>query len=274
MNTQNKLAVSTNKIGALSELLNAKRDSIARVLPKHMTPERIIRMALVAASRNPVLLQCDQNSILRAMMDASALGLEPFSPLQHAFIIPYKNNQTGNMEAQFQPGYRGLVDLARRTGQIVTIAANVVREGDLFEYEDGFDQKLKHVPNWTHRGEIEKVYAYALLKDGGRQSVVMTKQEIDGIRAKSKCGKYGPWQDFYEEMAKKTVLKRLCKGLPASTEFAKALEADNCAERGERFINIDMVTDNQIVDQTDGFDPPAAEQPKSKTDTLADKLGG
>lgn len=270
----NKMVPAQSKIGALSTLLNAKRESIAMVLPKHLTPERLIRMALVAASRNPVLLQCDQNSILRAMMDASSLGLEPFSALQHAFIIPYKNNKTGTMEAQFQPGYRGLVDLARRTGQIVTIAANVVRQGDLFEYEDGYEQKLKHIPNWTHRGDIEKVYAYALLKDGGRQSVVMTKQEIDGIRAKSTCGKYGPWQDFYEEMAKKTVLKRLCKGLPASTEFAKAIEADNCAENGERFINIDTITDNQIVDQTDDFAPPADEQPKAKADALADKLGG
>ena len=205
------------------------------------------------------------------MMDASSTGLEPFSPLGHAYIVPYKNNQTGNMEAQFQAGYKGLVDLARRSGEIVSISANVVREGDLWEYEEGYDQKLKHVPNWGKRGEITLVYAYALLKDGGRQSTVMSKDEVDRIKAKSKA-KFGPWVDFYEEMAKKTVLKRLCKLLPASTELTKALDADNAAESGVQFVDVDNITEEQIVDSA----APTAEELvdiESKMDAIAGKLG-
>lgn len=270
--TNNKLVTSFDKLTTLTDLLKSKQASLAGVLPQHMKPERIVRMALVAASRNPLLLQCEPKSILRAMMDASSTGLEPFSPLGHAYIVPYKNNQTGNMEAQFQAGYKGLVDLARRSGEIVSISANVVREGDLWEYEEGYNQKLKHVPNWAKRGDITLVYAYAILKDGGRQSAVMSRDDVDRIKAKAKA-KFGPWVDFYEEMAKKTVLKRLCKLLPASTELTKALDADNAAENGVQFVDVDNITEQQIIDSA----APTAEELadiESKMDSIAGKIGG
>lgn len=212
----------------LQTLLNdpQMQSSIAQVLPRHITPERVVKMALVAASRQPKLLSCTKESICKAIITASELGLDCSGTLGSGYIIPYGN------EATFIPGYRGLIDLARRSGQISNIQAHVVYKQDFFEFELGTDMKLVHKPHIAANRDESKqaivcAYAIAELTDGTRQIEVMTISQIEGIRKRSKAGNNGPWVTDFAEMARKTVVRRLCKYLPLSPELEKALQIDN-----------------------------------------------
>lgn len=240
--TTNNRAISTNHLGSLKSLLEKNKGALASVLPKHMTAERMVKLATVAASKSAELLKCEPMSILRALMDASQVGLEPFTPLQHAYIIPYWNNKKGFTEAQFQISYRGLIELVRRSDKIISIEAHAVYEQDEFECMLGNESYIKHKPKWSgDRGKMIAVYAVAKLKDGGCQFDVMGKNAVDEIRKKSKSSNSGPWVDYYDEMAKKTIIKRLIKMLPISIETAKALAVDS---KDDSIIgNSDMIVD-------------------------------
>lgn len=221
----------------LQDLLKSMEGQIKAALPKHITPERIIRVALTAVSRTPKLLECSKESLLGSIIQASQLGLEPDSVLGQAYLVPFYNGKTKRMECQFIPGYRGYVDLARRSGNIESIMAQVVREKDTFEFEFGLSEKLRHVPSTSERGEITYVYAYARFTNGGYAFEVMSRADVDKVMAKSKSrdsagNVVGPWATDYEPMARKTVIRRLAKYLPLSVEFAKALTLDEMAAAG------------------------------------------
>jgi recombination protein RecT len=166
------------------------------------------------------------------------------------------------------PGYRGLVELARRSGQLSTIYARVVHARDVFHYAMGSDEKIEHVPSDEDEpGDLVAVYAVARFKDGGMQMEVMRKRDIEKIRTRSKSGNSGPWQTDYEEMAKKTVVRRLCKMLPLSPEIAKATQLDEQAERGlpqDLDIGVEFA-DAEIVSET-----PKANGSTGKPKTTAD----
>jgi recombination protein RecT len=213
------------------------RQQIATALPRHLTADRLARVALTEIRRNPYLARCDQSSVVGAIMLCAQLGLEPGGPLGHAYLVPFDNRKTGRVEAQFILGYRGMIELARRSGQIQTIEARAVYEGDQFEVRFGLDSTLTHVPDFENpsRALPEKlrfVYAVAKLRDGGVQFEVMSRREIEAVRAQSRAGTTGPWQTHYEAMALKTVIRRLFKFLPVSVELARAIEEDERAELG------------------------------------------
>lgn len=136
----------------IADMVKALEPEIRRALPAVMTPERFTRMALNAINNTSELSACTPMSFIAALMNAAQLGVEPNTPLGQAYLIPYKNK--GAMECQFQLGYKGLIDLAYRTGQIQIIQAQVVREFDLFEYQYGLESKLIHRPGEGERGEI------------------------------------------------------------------------------------------------------------------------
>lgn len=208
------------------------QNQIQMALPKGFTAERLGRIALSTIRNNGRLLQCSVPSLMSSILESAALGLMP-GPLGHAYLIPYWNNRSKSYEAQFQIGYKGLLDLARRSGEISTVVAQAVHENDTFELEFGTEQKLRHIPNFmSDRGEIKLFYAYATLKDGGFQYAVMTKAEVDAIKLRSKGKDNGPWITDYEQMACKTVLKRLCKTLPLNVEAAQAVQDDTDKEFG------------------------------------------
>jgi recombination protein RecT len=256
------VVANSDKLSNLKNLLERSKGSIAKTLPTHMSAERMVKIAVVAASRNPALLQCDPLSLLRALMEASQLGLEPFTGLQQAYIIPFRNHKTGQHEAQFIPSYRGLIDLARRSGNIVSIEAHLVYEHDTFEVEMGLNPKLRHVPFFEgSRGKIKLVYAVAILKDGGQQFEVMSKSDVDEVKATSKSANNGPWVSHYGEMCRKTCVKRLVKYLPMSVELAKAITKDNAAEHDDVF-DVDTVE----------IDVPILEESASSSEELAKKL--
>ena len=217
------------KAGSLAALLASPKmkSQFAAALPKHMTPERMARIVTTEIRKTPALVNCEQGSFLGAVIQCAQLGLEPGNSLGHAYILPY------GKQAQLIIGYKGMIDLARRSGQIISISARVVRDGDFFEYEFGLDESLAHRPAEDgSEGEITHVYAVARLKDGGRQFEVMSKAQVIAVQNQSKAGKSGPWVSHWEEMAKKTVIRRLFKYLPVSVEIQRAVMLDEKAEAG------------------------------------------
>jgi recombination protein RecT len=200
-----------------------------KALPSVITPERFTRIALTALSSTPQLMNCDRNSFLGALMQAAQLGLEPNTPLGQAYLIPFKNNKKGITECQFQIGYKGLIDLAYRSGDMASIQAYCVYKNDDFDYELGLDPVLKHKPAKSNRGKLEYVYAVFKLQNGGNGFEVMSVDDINQHARKYSQGfnsSYSPWKSNFDEMAKKTVLKRVLKYAPIKTDFQRAVIVD------------------------------------------------
>lgn len=232
----------------IPDMVRAMMPEIRKALPSVITPERFTRIALSALNNTPALQKCTPISFLAALMNAAQLGLEPNTPLGQAYLIPYKNK--GTMECQFQVGYKGLIDLAYRNGQMQTIQAQAVYENDFFEYEYGLEPRLVHRPAYTDRGEI--VYFYGIFRtvNGGFGFSVMSKADMDlYARTYSKAydSSYSPWKTSYEEMAKKTVIKQALKYAPIRTDFQRALSLD---ETIKKEISEDMfAVRNEEVEQ-------------------------
>lgn len=201
--------------------------AVKRALPSVMTPERFTRIAVSALSTTPKLAECHPMTFIGAMMTAAQLGLEPNTPLGQAYLIPYWNSKDRRLECQFQLGYKGMIDLAFRSGQISSIQAHVVYENDTFEYSYGLDPALRHTPALSDRGAPVSVYAVFKTKDGGFGFEVMSWADAmsHGQRYSKSYGS-GPWQTNPEEMAKKTVLKKVLKYAPLASEFVKGTIAD------------------------------------------------
>lgn len=220
------------------------KQQISMALPKHMTADRLARIALTEVRKVPKLAQCDQTSFLGAIMQCAALGLEPGGALGHCYLIPFENRRQNRVEVQFIIGYRGMIDLARRSGQIVSLTARAVRERDEFAYTYGLDENVEHTPADGDRGEITYVYAVAKLKDGGVQFEVMSVADVRKVRDESQGYKTAlryakpgqppntPWHEHFEAMALKTVTRRLFKWLPVSIEIQHAIANDERSDAG------------------------------------------
>lgn len=211
------------------------KSQMALALPKHMTADRLARIATTEIRKVPALAKCNIESFMGAIMQCAQLGLEPGSALGHAYLLPFGNGKAsdGLANCQLIIGYRGMIDLARRSGQIISIAARAVHERDQFSYEYGLHEDLQHKPcEDGEPGKLTHVYAVARLKDGGVQFEVMSKLEVDKVKAQSKASSNGPWVSHYEEMAKKTVIRRLFKYLPVSIEMQQAVTLDERADAG------------------------------------------
>ena len=203
------------------------KGEIAKALPSVMTPERFTRIVTSAISTTPQLAQTTPQSFLGAMMTAAQLGLEPNTPLGQAYLLPYKNH--GRLECQFQLGYKGLIDLAYRSGQVTIIQAHEVRENDEFSYSFGLEPTLHHVPARSDRGQVVCYYAMFRTKDGGFGFEVMSREDVEAHArkySKSYGGSFSPWSTNFDEMAKKTVLKKCLKYAPLKSDFIRAVASD------------------------------------------------
>lgn len=208
----------------LQQLLAQQQKSIASLVPEHLTPERLMRVAVNCVAKTPGLQKCTAASLLQCVLAAAEVGLEPGGVLGQFYLVPFGNVATPII------GYRGLLELARRSGQIASIRAVVVYQKDTFEMTEGIQQTILHKRFLGDggAGPMTHAYAVAVLKDGSVQVEVMTRAQVDAIRSRSRSGSSGPWVTDYEEMAKKTVLRRLAKWLPLSSErFERAMELDN-----------------------------------------------
>lgn len=208
---------------SLGDLLRQRKDSIAQMVPKHLTPERLMRVGVNCVAKTPGLQKCTPTSLLQCVLVAAELGLEPGGALGHMHLVPMGNVATPIV------GYRGLMELARRSGEVASIRAVVVRERDKFRMTEGIEQTIEHEPFLDgDAGALRYVYCVVKLTDGGVHVEVMSRSQVEAIRARSRSGSNGPWVTDFDEMAKKTVVRRALKYCPLSSErYEKALEHDN-----------------------------------------------
>lgn len=254
----------------LKDALEARQSEIARALAGRVDPGAFIRVALTTVNKSPQLAECTTASILMALLEAASLGLVPNSVMGEAYLVPFNNKiklpgggERWEKQAQFIPGYRGLVKLARNTGVVKTVIARAVRAGDEFAVEFGLDEMLRHRADFDEddydQKPIRYVYAVALFADGTKQFEVMSKAAVDKIRQRSKSKDNGPWVTDYDEMALKTIVRRLCKRLPLSDfDLARAIEAD----------------DRDVVDGSLVSESGAALPRETRTERLVSRLSG
>lgn len=245
----------------VQDLIQQMMPEIKKALPATITPERFTRIVLSAISTTPQLANCTPKSLLGAMMTAAQLGMEVNTPLGQCYLIPYKNH--GIDEVQFQLGYKGLIALAYRGGEVQTIQAHTVYENDEFIYEYGLEPKLVHKPAKSDRGAPVFYYAIFRTKDGGYSFEVMSIDDVIKHRDQfSKAAQRGfsPWQTNFDEMAKKTVLKAALKYAPMSTETARSISSD---ETIKTELSQDMFAAPDETIQAEFADEPE-EQPDKK----------
>lgn len=260
-------------LGRVQDLLTQFKGQIAMALPRHITPERMIRVALTSISQSPKLQQCDPLTICGAVVQASILGLEPSSVLGEAFLVPYKNNKRidpvtkkkGVYECQLQVGYKGHIKLARNSGDIAMVDAQLVHESDDFDFEKGESPWLKH--KWAKtglRGDVIGCWAGFKTKDGVFNFEYMAREEIEEHRDRySKSIDFntkeviGPWIDSPEWMYKKTPLIKVLKLAPKSIQMQTAISLTETSEAGtQQKFTIDVPFELQppVEDDTDGDD--------------------
>lgn len=259
----------TDRPTSVGKMLEELKPQLQLALPRHMTADRMARIVLTEMRRVPKLFQCDVKSLFGAVIQAAQLGLEPGNALGHAYLIPFENRKKQIVECQLLIGYRGMMDLARRSERVGAIYAEIVRHGDKFEYERGAHPKLIHVPSEDNemmagvQDSVRGAYAVAHLRgETIPQMVFLPLREIDLARKRSRAGNEGPWVTDFEAMAMKTAVRRLFKWLPVSIEMqstmATVANLDTAVDLGES-QNLDDVIDGQSRDVEDG-EPPQAPQ--------------
>lgn len=226
---------------------DAMKEQFMRAMPRHLDPDRFVRIAITALTKTPKLKECTQESFFKCLLDLSSLGIEPDG--RRAHLIPYGKECTLILD------YKGIVELMRRSGDVAKIHADIVCDNDFFEHDRG--EVIKHTYDLkTDRGAMYAAYAQITLKDGNTQSAIMSKSEVDGIRSRSKAGKSGPWVSDYNEMAKKTAIRRVSKLVPFSPEVAVIVDEAETKEFNSsmRDATPKAATLDQIGDQdSDNF---------------------
>lgn len=248
----------------VAQYLGGMKDRIAAVLPKHLTAERVLQMAATTISKNPKIAQCSPASLLGAVMQASILGFPPVDALGYCYFVPY------GRDVQFQIGYRGMVELARRSGKIRMVYAETVREGDEFDVAFGLEPKLKHTPKMDSSKPLTHVYAVCHFLDGGYNFVVLSRSEIERLRMRNPMQKGAPtgaWATDYEAMAKAKALKQLSKYLPLNIDQATAFATDEAVIRPESFQDGQVKVEEIQYEEMGGEDPAPAQEPAGETAT-------
>ncbi len=211
-------------------LTDSYQKQISQALPRGLTAERMCRVVLTAMNKTPKLLECTKESLWECVLNCASLGLFP-DALGRAYLIPFNDRKNDRVICTLIIGYKGLIDLSYRSERIASIQLVVVRKGDKF-----IRQPLSNPPIQHEIVEAEgdafrmltHVYSVVYLKDCAIPSIdVMSKREVDEIKARSKSGDIGPWKTDYEEMAKKTVFRRHSKVLPMTAELAQAMDVDH-----------------------------------------------
>lgn len=231
------------------------------VLPAHVDRRRFGQMTIQAVRQAPDLARCFSTrdgaaSFLLAVGQAAMVGLEPNTPTQECWILPRKNG--GVQEAQLTIGYRGLLKLARRSGNIRSIVAEVVREGDTFDYGYGQDGPYLNWKPGDGKGELTHAFAIAWTKDGGRQQIVLSQAQVEDRRASSdswrstKSRPYSPWTKWPEAMWRKSAIRALAPYLDLAPEAEATLHRD---EQPARYIDGAIET-MSYAELGEGSEPP------------------
>ena len=257
---QQKAVVLKERKQKVSGLLERYAPQLAQALPKFLTPDKMMRVALTAMNKNPKLLECTQTSLIGSILTSAQLGLLPDEVLGEAYLIPFKNNRANRMECQFMIGYKGLCTLAYRSGVVQSVQARAVFKGDEFEFEMGLNERLVHRPKGNKNpAEITHFYSIVRMKEGGYVMNVMTREEVEKIRNESANYKFAykkedtVWGKYFEEMGCKTVLRRIMKYVPMSSEVMRAIGQDELADIGKQNFSADILEmpeiDEEIKDE-------------------------
>lgn len=219
MNQIKKTSLSSLPSESLQPFIDRAKSKLAEVLPQHLTPEKMIRLAFREINKNPKLKECSPESFVASILECAELGLEPGSAMGYVYLIPYFNKNSGLTECQVQTSYLGEMELVKRSGKVSHLTAHLFHENDHFDYSLGTNPKIEHTPSLTSRGKILGAYAIARYTDDHLEIEVMGLDEIEHAKKSSKGGNI--WQEHFGEMAKKTVIRRLTKRLPKSVEIKK-----------------------------------------------------
>jgi recombination protein RecT len=230
------------KSTGIQKILDAYKLQIAQAIPKNITPERLIMVATTVVNRNPDLQKCTVPTVVGAIMQSAILGLDPTPALGHCAFIPYKNNKTGLHECQFMIEYGGYITLARRSGEVLSVNAQVVYEKDEFRWEYGLDPVLIHKPAKENRGELKYAYCIWKMANGEQYFEVMNKEDVMKAKNVSQSARsdYSPWKHFESEMWRKTAVRRSRKYVPLSVEVQSSMASD------EQVITPDMIKDGEL----------------------------
>jgi len=241
MQPENEIT-KTTKPRTLKGLLSEDnvKAQFALALPKHLNADRFARVAITALTRTPKLQECTPESFMKCLLDLSALGIEPDG--RRAHLIPYGKECTLILD------YKGIAELVMRSGTVASIHADKVCINDAFEVDRG--RIVTHKPNYAaDRGTPYAYYVLITFKDGSEKSEVMTRDEIEAIRKRSRSGQSGPWVSDFDEMAKKTVFRRASKWLPLSPEIQDVIRKEEEIE----FTQARNVTPVQREERIDPF---------------------
>ena len=258
---KNQVAKQTEK-KTVAWYLENQKDKIREALPDcGLSVDRFTRLAISTLNQSPELQKCEPASLMKAMMTCAQLGIEPSPALGTCYLLPFNNRKENRKEVQFILGYKGMLQLARRSGEILSMSVRPVYSNDIFKIAFGIDDTLEHIPYgcredavFAEAGEFKGVYMVCKFKDGGHLVDYMPKAEIERHRAKSLSRDYGPWKDFYEEMALKTIIRKNYKYLPSSTDVIAMIENNDDTQPISRFApesNINEI-EGEVVDTETG----------------------
>jgi recombination protein RecT len=259
----------------IAQFIEVMKGEMARALPKHLNPDRLARIALTEVRRTPRLSQCTQPSFGGALMTCAQLGLEP-GVTGEAYLIPRKNGrlsreatrkagrETDVYEVQLTIGYQGMAKLFWQSPLAKSLDAQAVYENDDFDYEYGLNPTLRHRPSLQDRGEAIAYYSVATLVNGGFAFIVLSRSDVEKIRIRANAGtgeRDSPWKTDYDEMAKKTCLRRMFKLLPKSPELARALSQDEGVRTdwAEDAIDVQPVYPDAVAGEVEHDSQDAAE---------------
>ena len=259
-----------NPVVAFRGFLEKQKAQLAAALPRHMHADRMIRLACTEFAKNPMLQDCTPVSVFGSIIQASQLGLE-IGVLGQAYLIPFKKNfkvggeWKSQMECQFIPGYKGLIALARRSGEVTSIETNIVYDQDKFSLKLGIDSAIEHEPFLDgDRGAARLVYGVAKFKDGGHHLEWMTMSDVLKIRERSKAKDSGPWITDFEQMVRKTLIRRMANYLPMSVELEAALQVDAAVNDGKG-----ATIDSDFIVVTEGEGVPQQAEAPAKPEAAA-----
>lgn len=258
-----KVARQTHFKKFRDDLFPKYKEAITTALPKHINRDRFIRIALTGFSRTPALMDCTDPSILVCVIQAAQLGLELDGVTGQAYLVPFKNNNTGQMECQLIPGYKGLLSLAYNSDKVDSVNAKTVHEGDSFQFNYGLNPDLIHIPKFdAKKRKITHVYCVVKMKSGGHIFDVMSRDEIEEHKKRYSHAakrKDSVWEKEWEAMAKKTVIRKTLKLVPQSPDLRMAVTMDERAEVG---MEQKLEPNFEIIDA----------EPESESEVLKEKL--
>ncbi len=269
------IATETN---TLRQQLIKMGPEIGKALPSHIKPEKFQRVVMTVVQQTPDLLGADRQSLLASCMKCAADGLVP-DGRDAALVIFNTKNKSGGWEkrVQYMPMLAGILKRARNSGQIAGIVVNVVHRNDKFvQVPDSFDRPIQHEPPplGEPRGDAIGAYALVKLRDGTLMHEVMGRDEIERVRAVSRSKDSGPWVQWWDQMARKTVFRRLSKYLPMDAEAEGLIHRDEEADRPEpatlegaaepvapalpasKLDTLEGALEGEVVDETPTTDPP------------------